>query len=178
MYRYLNRYRCNMNCKDDPDNCFSEKLIKKIIDEMASGGYKEAGYEYVNLDDCWQAEERAANGHLQAHPENFPSGIKALADYAHGKGLKLGLYTAMGNGTCANDDGRGEALGLGCDFTQIPACPRAKMDIDDFVDWGIDHLKVKAQSFLLPLQHLRSLFLSEPGARARWTGAASSTTWT
>ena len=46
------RYRCNMNCTADPDNCFSEKLIKKTIDAMAAGGYKEAGYEYVNLDDC------------------------------------------------------------------------------------------------------------------------------
>eukprot|EP01052_Picozoa_sp_SAG31_P038535 SAG31_NODE_5170_length_2701_cov_3.885473_3_plen_92_part_00 len=84
------------------------------------------------LDDCWQAEERDADGHLQTN-ENFPSGIKALAEYAHGKGLKLGLYTAMGNGTCADDNDRGQALGLGCDFTQIPTCSRAKMDIDDFV---------------------------------------------
>eukprot|EP01047_Picozoa_sp_COSAG01_P039809 COSAG01_NODE_3310_length_6282_cov_2.911693_11_plen_98_part_00 len=43
------RYRCHMNCTNDPENCFSEKLVKKIIDEMASGGWKEAGYEYVNL---------------------------------------------------------------------------------------------------------------------------------
>ena len=85
----------------------------------------------------WQAEERDAHGHLQAHPVNFPSGIKSLVDYAHAAGLKLGIYTAMGNGTCADDNDRGQALGLGCDFTQIPACPRAKMDIDDFVSWGM-----------------------------------------
>ena len=97
-----------------------------------------------------------------AHPENFPSGIKALAAYAHGKGLKLGLYTvrislricsvprpdcrcanqAMGNGTCADDGGKGSALGLGCDFGKIPECARAKQDIDDYVSWDIDHLKV------------------------------------
>ena len=97
-----------------------------------------------------------------AHPENFPSGIKALAAYAHGKGLKLGLYTvcislrvcsvprpdcrcanqAMGNGTCADDNSRGSALGLGCDFGKIPECARAKQDIDDYVSWDIDHLKV------------------------------------
>ena len=100
---------------------------------------------YVNLDDCWQAEERDANGHLVSHPENFPSGIKALAKYAHDKGIKLGLYTAMGNGTCANDNGRGVALGLGCDFGKIPTCSRAKQDIEDFVSWDIDHLKVKSK---------------------------------
>jgi hypothetical protein len=48
----------------------------------------------------------------------------------------------MGNGTCADDNGKGSALGLGCDFGQIPTCTRAKMDIDDFVSWDIDHLKV------------------------------------
>ena len=85
----------------------------------------------------WQAEERDTHGHLQAHPVNFPSGIKSLVDYAHAAGLKLGIYTAMGNGTCADDNNRGQALGLGCDFTQIPACPRAKLDIDDFVSWGM-----------------------------------------
>ena len=95
----------------------------------------------MNLDDCWQAENRV-NGHLVSHPENFPSGIKALAKYAHDKGLKLGLYTAMGNGTCANDNGKGIALGLGCDFGEIPSCSRAKIDIEDFVSWDIDHLKV------------------------------------
>ena len=57
------RYRCHMNCTEDPDNCFSEKLIKKIIDEMASGGWKEAGYEYVNLDDC---------EHNTGHPPHQP----------------------------------------------------------------------------------------------------------
>jgi hypothetical protein len=48
----------------------------------------------------------------------------------------------MGNGTCADDRGQGEALGLGCDFGAIPACSRAMQDIDDFVSWDIDHLKV------------------------------------
>ena len=118
------RYRCNMNCTADPDNCFSEKLIKKTIDAMAAGGYKEAGYEYVNLDDCWQAEKRDATGHLQAN-ENFPSGIKSLVNYAHGKGLKLGIYTAMGNGTCANDNGE-------CD-NRVPSLAVSLLNARSFV---------------------------------------------
>ena len=48
---------------------------------MVSDGYKDAGYEYVNIDDCWLAKERAADGQLQADPDRFPNGIKALADY-------------------------------------------------------------------------------------------------
>ena len=67
---------------------------------MVEGGYADAGYEYVALDDCWQAPRRV-NGHIVADPHRFPSGIKALADYVHSKGLKLGLYSALGNNSCA-----------------------------------------------------------------------------
>ena len=109
---------------------------------MVELGYRDAGYEYVNLDDCWQAPNRTATGHLAANPERFPSGIKALADYVHAKGLKLGLYTAMGMETCASHRFTKGQLGLQCDFSMIPNCTVAKRDIDDFVSWGIDSLKV------------------------------------
>jgi len=59
----------------------SEKLFKDMADEMVSGGFHEAGYEYVIIDDCWLAKERDADGRLQPDPERFPSGIRALADY-------------------------------------------------------------------------------------------------
>ena len=52
-----------------------------MADLIVSGGYKDAGYEYVNIDDCWLAKERGADGQLQADPDRFPNGIKALADY-------------------------------------------------------------------------------------------------
>ena len=109
---------------------------------MVELGYKDAGYEYVNLDDCWQAPNRTATGHLEANHERFPNGIAALADYVHGKGLKLGLYTAMGMETCASHRFTAGQLGLQCDFTTIPNCTVAKRDIDDFVSWNIDSLKV------------------------------------
>jgi hypothetical protein len=128
---------------------------------MVSEGYKDAGYEYVCLDDCWQAKHRV-NGHVVADPENFPSGIKVLADYVHSKGLKLGLYTAMGNGTCA----MGGTLGLGCDRWSLKGgCATAKQDLEDYVSWGIDHLKVDGclqfdheyqnQTYAVVGQHLR-----------------------
>ena len=60
---------------------FSEKLVKQMADHMAADGYKDVGYEYVNIDDCWSNKKRDAQGRLQSDPERFPSGIKALADY-------------------------------------------------------------------------------------------------
>src|SRR5699024_644960 len=61
--------------------CFSERLIKEQAEAMVKGGYKDAGYEYVIIDDCWLARNRDKDGKLQPDPDRFPSGIKALADY-------------------------------------------------------------------------------------------------
>ena len=122
------RYRCAIACNDSTsDECLNERLIKSVADALVAGGYKDAGYQYVALDDCWQAPHRV-NGRVVADPQRFPSGIKALADYVHARGLKLGLYTAMGSQTCAM--GRvpySSGLGLGCNYEQIdqgcrPAC--------------------------------------------------------
>lgn len=60
---------------------FREKLYMQIADRMAADGYKDAGYEYVNVDDCWMAKQRGPDGKLQADPKRFPSGMKALGDY-------------------------------------------------------------------------------------------------
>ena len=62
----------------------SEDLIKSVADAVASNGMKDAGYQYVVIDDCWQVK-RDENGNIVADPERFPSGIKALADYVHSK---------------------------------------------------------------------------------------------
>src|SRR6266568_9191545 len=69
----------------------SEKLIRETADAVVSSGMKDAGYQYVNIDDCWQVS-RDAQGTIVADATGFPSGIKALADYVHSKGLKLGIY--------------------------------------------------------------------------------------
>ena len=69
----------------------NEGLIREIADAMVSSGLRDAGYKYVNIDDCWMASKRNADGHLPAHPTRFPSGMKALGDYIHGLGLKFGI---------------------------------------------------------------------------------------
>src|SRR5271163_2494160 len=70
----------------------NEKVVRATADTMATNGMKDAGYQFVILDDCWQTG-RDANGNIVADAERFPSGIKALADYVHSKGLKFGIYT-------------------------------------------------------------------------------------
>jgi hypothetical protein len=72
--------------------CCSEKLLMTMADIIATQGYREAGYQYVNVDDCWPAPERAANGRLQPDPTRFPSGMKALADYVS---LIINLYSRL-----------------------------------------------------------------------------------
>ena len=84
----------------------NEDLVKGIVDVMISSGMKDAGYAYVVLDDAWMAKDRdAKTGDLIPDPKKFPHGIKALADYAHSKGLKFGLYNCAGTKTCAGYPG-------------------------------------------------------------------------
>jgi alpha-galactosidase len=110
-----NTFHCDVN----------ENLIMGAADAMVSSGMKDAGYEYVVIDDCWQIG-RDSTGRIVADPERFPSGIKALADYVHSKGLKFGIYSDAGTMTCARRPG---SLGY------------EKMDAQTYSDWGVDYLK-------------------------------------
>ncbi|MFJ5779799.1 NPCBM/NEW2 domain-containing protein [Streptomyces sp. NPDC093094] len=112
------------HCRAD----FNEAMVKGIADIFVSRGLKEAGYEYVNLDDCWALPQRDADGKLVADPVRFPGGIKAVADYVHSKGLKFGIYTSAGTRTC---DRLGFPGGLGHEYS----------DARQFADWGVDYLK-------------------------------------
>ena len=115
-------------------NCtISEALIKETADALVTRGLRDAGYEYVNIDDCWQAPERDVEGRLQANWARFPSRIKAVADYVHAKGLKLGIYANPGAKSCAQIYGgyAGWTGSLGHERT----------DAETFVSWGIDYLK-------------------------------------
>jgi len=98
----------------------NEQLVKDIADKFIELGLKDAGYEYIVLDDGWMAKERDANGNLIADPIKFPNGMKALADYIHAKGLKFGLYNCAGSKTCAGYPGsRGfEYLKTNCNHFQ------------------------------------------------------------
>lgn len=103
-----------------------EQLIQEIADAMVSTGLAGLGYEYVNIDDCWAAFSRDSQNNLVPEASTFPSGMVALADYVHGKGLKLGIYSDAGYQTCA---GRPGSLGY------------EKQDAATFASWGIDYLK-------------------------------------
>ena len=104
----------------------TEALIKETADIFVTSGLRDAGYRYVNIDDCWSLRERGADGRLVPDPVKFPSGIKGVADYVHGKGLKLGIYGDAGTRTCANYPG---SLG------------REELDAQTWADWGVDYLK-------------------------------------
>ncbi len=110
-----NKFACNID----------ENLIKEMADSMVASGMKDAGYTYINIDDCWHGE-RDANGFIQADPKRFPSGIKALADYVHSKGLKIGIYSDAGSLTCGGRPGS-----RGYEF----------QDAQKYAEWGIDFLK-------------------------------------
>ena len=91
-----------------------EKLVKETADIMVASGMKDAGYTYIVLDDGWMTRERDTNGNLVPDPIKFPSGMKALADYVHSKGLKIGIYSDAGATTCAGRPGsRGHEYRLG-----------------------------------------------------------------
>lgn len=110
-----NKFACNV----------SEDLIKQAADAMLSSGMQDAGYQYVVIDDCWQVS-RDPQGNIVPDAKRFPSGIKALADYVHSKGLKFGMYSDAGTGTCQNRPG-----GRGYEF----------QDARQYAAWGVDYLK-------------------------------------
>jgi alpha-galactosidase len=104
----------------------SETLIRETADFFVTSGLKDAGYEYVNIDDCWSTLERGPDGRLVPDPMKFPSGIAGVAEYVHSKGLKLGIYGDAGTRTCAGYPG---SLG------------NEEIDAQTWADWGVDYVK-------------------------------------
>jgi alpha-galactosidase len=104
----------------------NEQLIRDVADVFVTEGYRDAGYEYIVIDDCWSLKERDADGNLVVDPAKFPSGMKALADYIHDKGLKFGMYSCVGTHTCAGYPGSFE---------------HEFQDAALFAEWGVDYLK-------------------------------------
>lgn len=110
-----NKFACNVD----------ENMIRQMADAMVSSGMKDAGYTYINIDDCWHGD-RDSLGFIHPDPKRFPSGMKALADYVHSKGLKLGIYSDAGSQTCGGRPGS-----RGFEF----------QDALTYANWGIDYLK-------------------------------------
>jgi alpha-galactosidase len=111
-----NAYGCNV----------SESLIKSTAQAMHDNGMQAAGYQYVNIDDCWSTKSRDGSGNLVADPAKFPGGISGTAAYVHSLGLKLGIYSDAGTATCAGYPG---SLG------------HERQDANIFAAWGVDYLK-------------------------------------
>ena len=110
-----NRFHCDVN----------ERVVRDAADAMVASGMKDAGYQYVVVDDCWQGERDAA-GRMLPDKERFPSGMKALADYVQLKGLKFGLYSDAGEFTCA---------------TRLGSKGHEATDAKSYAEWGVDYLK-------------------------------------
>jgi len=110
-----NKFACNV----------SEDLIKSVADSIASNRMKDAGYQYIVIDDCWQVS-RDANGNIVPDAQRFPSGMKALGDYIHSKGLKFGIYSDAGTKTC-----QGRPASQGHEY----------QDARTYASWGVDYLK-------------------------------------
>ncbi|KAJ6818479.1 alpha-galactosidase-like [Iris pallida] len=112
-----NHFHCNID----------EKMIKETADAMVSTGLSSLGYHYINLDDCWGEQNRDSQGNLVAKASTFPSGIKALADYVHNKGLKFGIYSDAGTQTCSK--------------TMPGSLGYEDQDAKTFAAWEVDYLK-------------------------------------
>ena len=112
----------------------TEQVVVETAEAMVTSGMREAGYEYVVVDDCWQAFRRGDDGSLVSHPGRFPSGMAALGEEIHARGLKFGLYASPGRKTCAMiyDRYRGEGLG---------SFGHEQLDADSMAAWGVDYLK-------------------------------------
>ncbi|WBC16576.1 RICIN domain-containing protein [Micromonospora sp. WMMA1998] len=118
-----NTFGCNIN----------ETLIRQTADAIVANGLRDLGYKYVVVDDCWFDPNRDAQGNLQAHPQRFPSGMKALGDYLHARGLLFGIYQVPLDKTCAQVGGAfpGATGSLNHEY----------QDARQFAAWGVDYLK-------------------------------------
>jgi alpha-galactosidase len=110
-----NKFACDVN----------EKTVRETADAIVSSGMRDAGYQYVVIDDCWQGP-RDADGFITADAKKFPSTIKTLADYVHSKGLKFGIYSDAGRLTCGGRPGS-----QGHEY----------QDAQTYARWGVDYLK-------------------------------------
>lgn len=106
----------------------TEDTVEQTIDAMVSSGMRDAGYRYVDLDAGWAAPTRDAEGDLRADPRRFPHGIAAVADYAHRRGLLLGIYHSPYDETCGQDP-------------RIAGAGHEEADARAFARWGVDYLK-------------------------------------
>jgi len=123
-------YRCGTDCAAHPNDCISETLYKQQADAMVAQGFNTVGYNSIHMDDCWEEKVPARDpvtNKLRGDSKRFPSGMKALGDYYHAKGIKYALYTAESPTTCGG----------------YPASANHELlDAKTFAEWGVDYMKV------------------------------------
>lgn len=111
-----NTFRCNID----------EALVKEVAAALVDTGLRDAGYVYVNIDDCWMSHREPGSGRIVPFPDKFPSGMKALGDHLHRMGLKFGVYSDSGNKTCEGYPG---------------SFGHEEVDAATYAQWGVDYLK-------------------------------------
>jgi hypothetical protein len=127
-------FYCETDCEKHPNACINEELYKGQADVLVNEGYKDVGYEFMNVDDCWAEKERdPTTKRMVADKIRFKSGMKALGDYLHGKGLKYGLYSDIGTKTCGGYPG---------ELTEDGKTDYFDIDAKAYAEWGVDSLKV------------------------------------
>jgi len=123
-------FRCRIDCATEPEDCISETLYKAQADAMVSEGFLDVGFHSIHMDDCWEQKNPPRDpttNKLVGDPDRFPSGMKALGDYYHSKGLNYALYTAESAKTCGGYPG---SKGY------------ETLDAKTFAEWGVDYMKV------------------------------------
>ncbi|MCX5126765.1 ricin-type beta-trefoil lectin domain protein [Streptomyces sp. NBC_00347] len=133
-------YGCKANNPFAGQVGINEDLFKTVADNLVSSGLAAKGYTTVTVDDCWM-KGRDANGELLADPVTFPSGMKAIGDYFHARGLKYGIYQDAGSWTCTGQTGSGATSTRGDYFYQ---------DAATFASWGVDFIKLDGCNVYVP----------------------------
>lgn len=129
------RFTCTVDCDAYPDDCINSRLYRSMADRLVAEGFADLGYKYVNIDDCWSAREREPRqGRLVADELRFPEGMASLADYVHGKQLRLGIYGDCGTATCAGYPGQLKSE-LHLEDNNF------ELDAQLFADWQVDSFK-------------------------------------
>ena len=133
---------CSIDCEHHPDHCLSERVLKQMMDAVVAGGWRDAGYTLLHVDDCAFTTRDAATGELVADPRRFSNGtLAATAAYAHARGLQLGAYLDMGNHTC--DWGHPPPPKGDGEFPNGPGTYlHEATDVATLARWGISQVKV------------------------------------
>ncbi|CAH8643971.1 unnamed protein product [Schistosoma rodhaini] len=121
---------CQVNCNNTQINCLNENAIKRTADKLVSDGWRDLGYKYVIIDDCWISRLRDTKTvALLPDSSRFPSGMKNLAQYLHSKNLLFGITIDYGTGTCAGYPGS-------LDFLEL--------DAKTLAEWEVDYVKMNS----------------------------------